>query len=60
MKLNVWVTKRNYRGEIAWSLNSWHDECNYVYICDTVEEAEARYVADHPYESLGFNFIHKF
>ena len=59
MKLNVWVTKRNYKGQIAWSLSSWHDECNYVYVCDDVEEAIASYVNDHPNESLEFNFIIK-
>lgn len=60
MKLNVWVTKKEYRGETAWSLCSFHDECNYVYLYDTVEEAEAAYIEDHRYESLGFNFIHRF
>lgn len=60
MKLNVWVTKRNYRNETAWCLSSLHDECNYVYVRDTVEEAQEAYIADHPYESLQFNFIHKF
>ena len=60
MKLNVWVTKKEYKGKTAWSLSSWHDDCNFVYVRDTVEEAIEAYKADHQHETLEFNFIYKF
>ena len=60
MKLNVWVTKKEHKGETAWSLSSWHDDCNFVYVRDTVEEAIEAYKADHAHETLDFHFIYKF